>query len=72
MPRKPKDIYARVSDKEEQIKQLKDKLLKCESELAQLNKERESQEMSKMFETAKEYNMSCKEVIELISKVHEK
>lgn len=72
MPRKPKDIYSRISDKKEQISKTKEKLLIYENELIQLNKERESLEMTKIFETAKEYNMSCQQVIELISKVHAK
>lgn len=33
MPRKPKDIYVRIKEKEEQITQLKLKLESCESEL---------------------------------------
>ena len=41
-----------------------------EKELLQLNKERESLEMTEIFRTAKEHNMSFKQVIDLISKVH--
>ena len=70
MPRKPKDVYVRIKEKEEQITQLKLKLESCERELLQLNKERESLEMTKIFSTAKEHNMSFEQVIELISKVH--
>ena len=70
MPRKPKDVYVRIKEKEEQITQLKLKLESCERELLQLNKERESSEMTKIFSTAKEHNMSFEQVIELISKVH--
>ena len=62
MPRKPKDIYSRINEKEEQIEH--------EKELLQLNKERESLEMTEIFRTAKEHNMSFKQVIDLISKVH--
>ena len=70
MPRKPKDVYVRIKEKEEQIAQLKLKLESCESELLQLNKERESSEMTKIFSAAKERNMSFEQVMELISKVH--
>ena len=70
MPRKPKDVYVRIKEKEEQITQLKLKLESCERELLQLNKERESLEMTEIFRTAKEHNMSFKQVIDLISKVH--
>ena len=70
MPRKPKDVYVRIKEKEEQITQLKLKLESCERELLQLNKERESSEMTKIFSVAKEHNMSFEQVIELISKVH--
>ena len=70
MPRKPKDVYVRIKEKEEQITQLKLKLESCERELLQLNKERESLETTKIFSAAKEHNMSFEQVIELISKVH--
>ena len=70
MPRKPKDIYSRIKEKEEQISCLKAKLDTCENDLVQLNKERESVEMTEIFRTAKEYNMSFKQVIDLISKGH--
>ena len=70
MPRKPKDVYVRIKEKEEQITQLKLKLESCERELLQLNKERESLEMTEIFRVAKEHNMSFEQVIELISKVH--
>ena len=70
MPRKHKDVYVRIKEKEEQITQLKLKLESCERELLQLNKERESLEMTEIFRTAKEHNMSFKQVIDLISKVH--
>ena len=70
MPRKPKDIYSRIQEKEEQIEQAKEKLSVYEKELLQLNKERESLEMTKIFSAAKEHNMSFEQVIELISKVH--
>ena len=68
MPRKPKDIYSRIKEKEEQIERTKEKLSAYEKELLQLNKERESLEMTEIFRTAKEYNMSFKQVIDLISK----
>lgn len=70
MPRKPKDIYSRIKEKEEQIERTKEKLSAYEKELLQLNKERESLEMTEIFRTAKEYNMSFKQVIDLISKGH--
>ena len=70
MPRKPKDIYTRIKEKEEQINRLKEKLEACENDLVQLNKERESQEMTEIFRTAKEHNMSFEQVIDMISKVH--
>ena len=70
MPRKPKDIYLRIKEKEEQIERTKEKLSAYEKELLQLNKERESLEMMQIFRTAKEHNMSFKQVIDLISKVH--
>ena len=70
MPRKPKDIYSRIKEKEEQIERTKEKLSAYEKELLQLNKERESLEMTKIFSAAKEHNMSFEQVIELISKVH--
>ena len=50
----------------------KPKLLTYENELVQLNKERESLEMNEIFKTAKEYNLSYQQVIEMISKVHVK
>lgn len=70
MPRKPKDIYSKIEAKTKQINQTKEKLLLYENELTQLNKERESMEMREIFKTAKEHNLSCKQVIEMISKVH--
>ena len=70
MPRKPKDIYSRIKEKEEQIERTKEKLSAYEKELLQLNKERESLEMTEIFRTAKEHNMSFSQVIDLISKVH--
>ena len=70
MPRKPKDIYSRIKEKEEQIERTKEKLSAYEKELLQLNKERESLEMTEIFRTAKEHNMSFKQVIDLISKGH--
>lgn len=70
MPRKPKDIYLRIREKEEQIENTKQKLLLYEKELVQLNKERENQEMNEIFKTAKEHDMSFQQVIDLISKVH--
>ena len=72
MSRKPKDIYSRISEKTEQIKSTKEKLLIYENELIQLNKERESLEMNEIFKTAKEHNLSYKQVIEMISKVNVK
>ena len=63
MPRKPKDVYVRIKEKEEQITQLKLKLESCERELLQLNKERESLEMTKILSDAKERNMSFEQVI---------
>lgn len=72
MPRKPKDIYSKIAEKTEQIKTTKEKLLLYENELIQLNKERESLEMAEIFNAAKEHNLSCKQVIEMISKVHVK
>ena len=72
MPRKPKDIYSKIEEKTAQIKTTKEKLLVYENELIQLNKEREAQEMNEIFKTAKEYNLSYKQVIEMISKVHVK
>ena len=70
MPRKPKDIYSKISEKTEQIERTKEKLSAYEKELLQLNKESESLEMAEIFRTAKEHNMSFKQVIDLISKVH--
>lgn len=70
MPRKPKDIYVRIKEKQEQIERTKQKLLTYENELIQLNKERESLEMKEIFEKAKENNLSYKEVINLITNVH--
>lgn len=70
MPRKPRDIYSRIKEKEGQIESTKQKLLLYENELIQLNKERETQEMNEIFRTAKEYDMSFRQVIDLISKVH--
>ena len=72
MPRKPKDIYSKIEEKTAQIKTTKEKLLIYENELIQLNKERETQEMNEIFKTAKEHNLSYKQVIEIISKVHVK
>lgn len=72
MPRKPRDIYSRIKEKEVQIESTKQKLSLYENELIQLNKERESLEMSEIFKTAKEHNMSYIQVIEMISKVHVK
>ena len=72
MPRKPKDIYSRIQEKTEQINQTKEKLSLYETELIQLNKERESLEMNEIFKAAKEHNLSYKQVIEMISKVHTK
>ena len=72
MPRKPKDIYSKIEEKTSQIKTTKEKLLLYENELNQLNKERESLEMNEIFKVAKEYNMSHKQVIEMIYKVHKK
>lgn len=70
MARKPKDIYVRIKEKQEQIERTKQKLLTYENELIQLNKERESSEMKEIFEKAKENNLSYKEVINLITNVH--
>ena len=70
MPRKPKDIYVRITETQEQIERTKQKLLTYENELIQLNKERESLEMKEIFEKAKENNLSYKEVINLITNVH--
>lgn len=72
MPRKPKDIYSKISEKTEQIEIAKEKLLIYENELIQLNKERESLEMAEIFKAAKEHNLSYQQVIEMISKVHVK
>lgn len=66
MPRKSKDVYSKINEKEEQIKQLKEKLSTYETELIQLNKERELFEMKQIFETAKEHNMNYDQVIDLI------
>lgn len=70
MPRKQKDIYQKIKEKTEQINQIKQKLSIYENELIQLNKERESFEMNEIFKTAKEHDLSFKQVIEMISKVH--
>ena len=70
MPRKSKNIYQKIKEKEEQIETIKDKLETYEKELIQLNKERESLEMKQIFDTAKEHDMSFQQVIELISKSH--
>lgn len=72
MPRKPKDIYIKIKEKTEQINMIKKKLSICEDELIQLNKERESLEMNEIFKAAKEHNLSYKQVIEMISRVHTK
>lgn len=72
MPRKPKDIYSKIEEKTVQIKTTKEKLLLYENELIQLNKERESLEMTEIFKAAKEHNLSYNQVIEMISKVHVK
>ena len=70
MPRKSKNIYQKIKEKEEQIEITKEKLETYEKELIQLNKERESLEMKQIFDTAKEHDMSFQQVIELISKSH--
>ena len=70
MPRKSKNIYQKIKEKEEQIETTKEKLETYEKELIQLNKERESLEMKQIFDTAKEHDMSFQQVIELISKSH--
>ena len=70
MPRKSKNIYQKIKEKTEQIEATKQKLESYEKELIQLNKERESLEMKQIFDTAKEHDLSFKEVIELISKSH--
>ena len=72
MARKPKDIYTRIKEKESQIIKIKQRLSVYEDELLQLNKERETIEMNEIFKTAKENGLSCKEVIEMISKVHKR
>ena len=72
MPRKQKDVYLRIQEKEIQINNLKSKISICENELIQLNKERESLEMHQIFETAKQNNLSFQQVIDMISKSHNK
>ena len=69
MPRKPKDVYVRIKEKEEQITQLKLKLESCERELLQLNKERESLEMTEIFRTAKEHNIVNNIITSTTSKI---
>ena len=68
MARKPKDIYARIAEKEVQISETEKKLECYKLDLIQLNKERDTKEMNEIFTSAKENNLSYKEVIQLISK----
>ncbi len=68
MARKPKDIYTRIAEKETQISEAEKKLERYKIELIQLNKERDTKEMHEIFASAKENNLSYKEVIQLISR----
>lgn len=68
MPRKPKDIYTRIKEKKVQIEKIQAKLEKCNDELAALNKERDEFEMQQIFDSAREHNLSVREVINLINR----
>ncbi|MCC8150662.1 MAG: hypothetical protein LIO96_04195 [Lachnospiraceae bacterium] len=70
MPRKPKDIYQKLSDKDAQIRKSRVCLAQLEEERNQLDKERESFEMDRIFEASKEQGVPLTEVISLIEKVH--
>ena len=64
MARKPKDIYTRIAEKKTQISEAEKKLERYKIELIQLN----TKEMHEIFASAKENNLSYKEVIQLISR----
>ena len=68
MPRKPKDVYTRIREKEAQIEKLKLKLETYHDELSILNKERDELEMRQIFDSARENNLSIREVLNLINR----
>lgn len=67
MPRKAKSVYERISTTQRKISLLEEQLKKERFKLTTLNKEKDELEMHKMFEYAKENNLSLDEVINALN-----
>ena len=67
MPRKQKTVYEKIEITQNKIEEKKQEIKELEEQLVALNKERETIEMHKMFEFAKENNLGIDEVIKAIN-----
>lgn len=67
MPRKQKNVYERINLTLAKIDSLEQELNKQKEKLVILNKEKDELEKQKMFQYAKENNMSLDDVIRALS-----
>lgn len=67
MPRKTKDVYSRIEEVQNKIVKLQEEIKELEVQLVALNKEKDSLEMKKIFDYAKDNNLGIDEVINAIN-----
>lgn len=67
MPRKVKDVYERISTTQNKIDKHENEIKELKAKLVALNKEKDELEMNKLFDMAKENNMSIDDVVNAIN-----
>ena len=67
MPRKAKDVYERISTTQNKIDKYENEIKELKAKLVALNKEKDELEMNKLFDMAKENNMSIDDVVNAIN-----
>lgn len=67
MARKPKPVYERIIETQDQIKQTEQKVEYLRKQLEKLYAEKEEQEMNDIWNTIKEKNLSYDQVKEILT-----
>ena len=65
MARKPKSVYERITEKEQEILETKELLERLNDELSVLNEEKDDLEMHQLFELMRSKGLSINEAVEL-------
>ena len=66
MARKPKSVYERIEEKEQEILETKELLQRLNEELVVLNNEKDDLEMHQLFELMRAKGLSINEAVELL------